>query len=51
MLDSAVEMDRILRPGGVVIVEDIKEMLKKFRQILRADNDLNTLTSKMVNLQ
>lgn len=36
MLDSAVEMDRILRPGGVVIVEDSKEMLKKLRQILRS---------------
>ena len=34
MLDVAVEMDRVLRPGGVVIVEDSVEMLKKLTQIL-----------------
>ncbi|KAL8223320.1 hypothetical protein R6Q57_018795 [Mikania cordata] len=34
MLDGAVEMDRLLRPGGVVIVEDTIEMLKKLKHIL-----------------
>ncbi|KAD5962122.1 hypothetical protein E3N88_13595 [Mikania micrantha] len=34
MLDGAVEMDRVLRPGGVVIVEDTIEMLKKLKHIL-----------------
>lgn len=36
MLDGAVEMDRILRPGGVVIVEDTIQMLKKLKLILRS---------------
>ncbi|GJY07306.1 probable methyltransferase PMT23 [Tanacetum coccineum] len=36
MLTTVVEMDRILRPGGVVIVEDAKEMLKKLKPILRS---------------
>lgn len=36
MLDVTVEMDRILRPGGVVVVEDSVEMLKKLKQILHA---------------
>lgn len=36
MLTTVVEMDRILRPGGVVIVEDTTEMLKKLNPILRS---------------
>ncbi|XP_024977595.1 probable methyltransferase PMT23 [Cynara cardunculus var. scolymus] len=36
MLDGAVEMDRILRPGGVVIVEDTIEILNKLRPILHS---------------
>ncbi|KAL8192919.1 hypothetical protein R6Q57_027367 [Mikania cordata] len=36
MLDIAVEMDSILRPGGVVIVEDSTETLKKLKHILRS---------------
>ncbi|GKA29159.1 probable methyltransferase PMT23 [Tanacetum coccineum] len=36
MLTTVVEMDRILRPGGVVIVEDTIEMLKKLKPIMRS---------------
>lgn len=36
MLDGAAEMDRISRPGGVVIVEDTIEMINKLRLIMRS---------------
>ncbi|KAF3433358.1 hypothetical protein FNV43_RR24460 [Rhamnella rubrinervis] len=31
-----VEMDRILRPGGYVVIQDTEEMIKKLRPILRS---------------
>ncbi|KAF5771039.1 putative S-adenosyl-L-methionine-dependent methyltransferase [Helianthus annuus] len=36
VLDVVVEMDRILRPGGVVIVEDNIQMLNKLKHIFRS---------------
>ncbi|XP_071738499.1 probable methyltransferase PMT23 isoform X1 [Rutidosis leptorrhynchoides] len=36
MLDGAAEIDRVLRPGGVLIVEDTIEMINKLIPILRS---------------
>lgn len=36
MIDVAVEMDRVLRPGGFVIVQDTMEMTNKLSPILRS---------------
>ncbi|XP_071705889.1 probable methyltransferase PMT23 [Rutidosis leptorrhynchoides] len=46
MLDGAVEMDRVLRPGGVVIVEDTVEMINKLRPIMHSLNWSTTLHQK-----
>ncbi|CAK9173517.1 unnamed protein product [Ilex paraguariensis] len=34
--DVAVEMDRILRPGGILLLQDTKEMINKLSPILRS---------------
>lgn len=36
IIDVAVEMDRVLRPGGFVIVQDTMEMANKLSPILRS---------------
>ncbi|CAL9153798.1 unnamed protein product [Musa hybrid cultivar] len=36
ILDVVVEMDRILRPGGWVFIQDTSEMIKKMRPILHS---------------
>lgn len=36
IIDVAVEMDRILRPGGLVLVHDTMEMINKISPILRS---------------
>lgn len=46
MMDVVVEMDRILRPGGVVIVEDTIEMLNKLKPILHSLHWSTTLHNK-----
>lgn len=34
IVDIVVEMDRILRPGGYIVVQDTMEMIDKLRSIL-----------------
>ncbi|KAA8539547.1 hypothetical protein F0562_026239 [Nyssa sinensis] len=36
IIDVAVEMDRILRPGGYILVQDTMEMMNKLSPILRS---------------
>ncbi|CAL8126054.1 unnamed protein product [Prunus armeniaca] len=36
MIDVVVEMDRILRPGGYLVVQDTMEMINKMRPILHS---------------
>ncbi|CAK9135823.1 unnamed protein product [Ilex paraguariensis] len=36
LIDVAVEMDRILRPGGILLVQDTMEMINKLRPILHS---------------
>ncbi|EOY17694.1 S-adenosyl-L-methionine-dependent methyltransferases superfamily protein isoform 1 [Theobroma cacao] len=36
IIDVAVEMDRILRPGGYLLVQDTMEMIKKLNPVLRS---------------
>lgn len=36
MIDVAVEMDRILRPGGWVLIEDTAATIKKLRPVLHS---------------
>lgn len=36
IIDVAVEMDRILRPGGYILVQDTMEMVNKLNSVLRS---------------
>ena len=36
IIDVAVEMDRILRPGGYILVQDTMEMINKLNPVLRS---------------
>ncbi|XP_061976111.1 probable methyltransferase PMT23 [Populus nigra] len=36
IIDVAVEMDRILRPGGYILVQDTMEMINKLNSVLRS---------------
>ncbi|KAI4382869.1 hypothetical protein MLD38_008774 [Melastoma candidum] len=36
MVDVVVEMDRVVRPGGYVVVQDTVEMMDKLGEMLRS---------------
>nr|XP_043631368.1 probable methyltransferase PMT23 [Erigeron canadensis] len=46
LVDVAIEMDRVLRPGGAVILEDTIEMLNNVKPILRSLHWSTTLYQK-----
>ncbi|XP_074564656.1 putative methyltransferase PMT23 [Curcuma longa] len=48
ILDVVVEMDRILRPGGWILIQDTAAMIKKMRPILHSLHWITTLNKKQI---